>query len=82
MVCWERRACDGRAPAARGGHTCTVVGKSMFVFGGATREGSALNDVAVLDLGSFSISAHPFFKKRFCIRIAEVDNAEDGRQSS
>ena len=47
---WRKPIVYGRAPAARGGHTATLVGEHMYVFGGAGAGGRPMNDVAVLDL--------------------------------
>eukprot|EP00741_Cyanophora_paradoxa_P008291 tig00001286_g8020.t1 len=40
----------GPAPAARHGHTATLVGRRLFVFGGALAAGKALNDLSLFDL--------------------------------
>ena len=36
---WRALECNGDIPAPRSGHSCTLVGKSMVVFGGLTPEG-------------------------------------------
>ncbi|KAJ8765993.1 hypothetical protein K2173_020509 [Erythroxylum novogranatense] len=51
----ETLTCDiietsGNAPVARGGHSATLVGSRLIIFGGEDRNRRLLNDVHVLDL--------------------------------
>ncbi|KAJ0101737.1 hypothetical protein Patl1_05999 [Pistacia atlantica] len=41
---------SGKVPAARGGHSVTLVGSRLVIFGGEDRSRKLLNDVHVLDL--------------------------------
>ncbi|XP_010558261.1 PREDICTED: acyl-CoA-binding domain-containing protein 4 isoform X2 [Tarenaya hassleriana] len=41
---------SGRIPVSRGGHSITLVGSRVFVFGGEDRNRKLLNDLHVLDL--------------------------------
>jgi hypothetical protein len=51
---WARPEVNGDIPLARWGHTTECVGKYLIVFGGHDGA-SMLNDVHLLDLGSFMI---------------------------
>ncbi|GKU91637.1 hypothetical protein SLEP1_g5482 [Rubroshorea leprosula] len=51
----ETHACgvlntSGQAPVARGGHSVTLVGSKLILFGGEDRSRKLLNDVHILDL--------------------------------
>lgn len=48
------------APAPRIGHTASVVGNRMFVFGGKTADGRTLNDLVCYDMGTRSRTFHVF----------------------
>lgn len=48
---WSLIPARGTPPAPRGWHTCTVIGKLMFVFGGCN--GVAHNDLYTFDFGIF-----------------------------
>ncbi|GAV64742.1 Kelch_1 domain-containing protein/Kelch_4 domain-containing protein [Cephalotus follicularis] len=41
---------SGKVPVARGGHSVTLVGSKLIVFGGEDRSRKLLNDIRVLDL--------------------------------
>ncbi|GMI83364.1 hypothetical protein like AT5G04420 [Hibiscus trionum] len=47
----------GKIPVARGGHSVTLVGSKLIVFGGEDRSRKLLNDVHVLDLQTMTWSA-------------------------
>jgi len=55
--CVKRKGADS-APSARFCHSLTARGRDVFLFGGA-REGVALNDCFVLDIGTNSSETHP-----------------------
>lgn len=50
---WRTVSTTGTQPLARRGHTATVLGFSMFVYGGVDPTGLYLDSVYVLDLRSF-----------------------------
>ncbi|XP_022765490.1 acyl-CoA-binding domain-containing protein 4-like isoform X1 [Durio zibethinus] len=57
----ETRVCgvletSGKIPVARGGHSVTLVGSKLLVFGGEDRSRKLLNDVHVLDLETMTWS--------------------------
>ncbi|KAF8020822.1 hypothetical protein BT93_G1294 [Corymbia citriodora subsp. variegata] len=45
---------SGKAPEARGGHSVSLVGSKLIVFGGEDRKRRLLNDVHILDLETMS----------------------------
>ncbi|MBA0837633.1 hypothetical protein Goarm_009774, partial [Gossypium armourianum] len=47
---------SGKIPVARGGHSVTLVGSKLIVFGGEDRSRKLLNDVHVLDLQTMTWS--------------------------
>eukprot|EP00937_MAST-01D_sp_MAST-1D-sp2_P000687 g687.t1 len=47
---WHDVRCAGDPPAARYGHSATLIGRRMFVFGGRGQGGRLLNDMHLLDL--------------------------------
>ncbi|OMO87264.1 Kelch repeat type 1 [Corchorus capsularis] len=47
---------SGKVPVARGGHSVTLVGSKLIVFGGEDRSRKLLNDVHVLDLETMAWS--------------------------
>lgn len=49
-LCWTKLQPKGAAPVARGGHTTTLIGSKLWVFGGETNDRRLLNDVHTLDL--------------------------------
>lgn len=48
-VAWARPLPTGRAPASRGSHTVTLIGRQLVVFGGYST-GGAVNDVEIFDV--------------------------------
>ncbi|CAN6477027.1 unnamed protein product [Victoria cruziana] len=48
--CWSVVQTFGEVPAARGGHSITLIGSRLFMFGGGGVKGQLLNDLHVLDL--------------------------------
>lgn len=48
---------SGKVPVARGGHSITLVGSRLIIFGGEDRSRKLLNDVHVLDLETMSWDA-------------------------
>lgn len=50
---WSKAPASGPHPAARYGHTATVVGSQMVVIGGRAGTNSFFNDVWTLDLSAF-----------------------------
>ncbi|XP_031502217.1 acyl-CoA-binding domain-containing protein 4 [Nymphaea colorata] len=48
--CWSVVQTFGEVPAARGGHSVTLVGSRLFMFGGEGAKGRLLNDLHVLYL--------------------------------
>ncbi|XP_018433399.2 acyl-CoA-binding domain-containing protein 4-like isoform X2 [Raphanus sativus] len=47
---WSMLKTYGKPPVSRGGHSVTVVGKTLVIFGGQDAKRSLLNDLHVLDL--------------------------------
>ncbi|XP_038994721.1 acyl-CoA-binding domain-containing protein 5-like [Hibiscus syriacus] len=47
----------GKTPVERGGHSVTVAGSKLIVFGGEDRSRKLLNDVHVFDLQTMTLSA-------------------------
>mmetsp|Transcript_123592 Transcript_123592/g.357438 ORF Transcript_123592/g.357438 Transcript_123592/m.357438 type:complete len:623 (+) Transcript_123592:121-1989(+) len=47
---WVSPATTGKAPTPREGHSMTVIGRGMFVFGGFSNKGEILNDLFLYDL--------------------------------
>ncbi|KAK3422226.1 hypothetical protein EUGRSUZ_G02738 [Eucalyptus grandis] len=45
---------SGKAPAARGGHSASLVGSKLIVFGGEDKKRRLLNDVHILELETMS----------------------------
>ncbi|XVE99202.1 hypothetical protein REPUB_Repub03eG0176800 [Reevesia pubescens] len=57
----ETHVCDvmetsGKIPVARGGHSVTLIGSKLIVFGGEDRSRKLLNDIHVLDLETMTWS--------------------------
>lgn len=51
--CWHDVHCKGRLPESRYGHSSTLVGNRMFVFGGKGKA-ATLRDMCYLDLESWT----------------------------
>ncbi|KAF2839079.1 hypothetical protein M501DRAFT_1057378 [Patellaria atrata CBS 101060] len=49
---WEDLDCIGYIPFAREGHAAAIVGDTMYVFGGRTKEGNDLGDLAAFKIPS------------------------------
>lgn len=54
---WSKLEPSGTKPSARGGHTATLLGQQLFVFGGEDRSRRALSDLHVLDLKTMTWSS-------------------------
>jgi len=55
LVFWYHPAVSGQAPAARAGHTATLIGNNMLVFGGSNST-QCFNDLHVLQCSTFTWS--------------------------
>jgi hypothetical protein len=51
----------GLAPCPRAGHSLTVVGNKLYLFGGGTYNNEYLNDIHAFNLGLYSLLDHCFF---------------------
>jgi len=51
---WQRVFCGGVAPEKRYGHSCSLVGSRMFVFGGRGPNGVLFRDMHFLDLQTWT----------------------------
>jgi hypothetical protein len=51
MFFWLEPATTGKKPSPRFGHTASLVGKKLFVFGGCSGPEARFNDVHVYDTG-------------------------------
>ncbi|KAH9893954.1 hypothetical protein C8Q73DRAFT_497053 [Cubamyces lactineus] len=47
---WTELRCTGTIPSPRSGHSATVIGRVMYVFGGQGSDGSALGDLFAFDI--------------------------------
>ena len=48
---WSKPIISGDVPEARAGHSMTLIGTKLYVFGGNGDNGVYFNDVTSLDLG-------------------------------
>jgi hypothetical protein len=48
--CWQELKCGGSPPSVRGGHSATLVGDLLVVFGGEDDHRRVQDDLHVLDL--------------------------------
>ncbi|XP_078445026.1 acyl-CoA-binding domain-containing protein 6-like isoform X2 [Wolffia australiana] len=51
---WSKLKTQGKTPVSRGGHSVTLVGKSLVLFGGEDEGRCLLNDLHILDLDSLT----------------------------
>jgi hypothetical protein len=64
---WRKATTNGTPPAPRSGHSCTLVGNNLVIFGGCANS-TFLNDVHILNLGIFP---------RLSLRLANLVMAQD-----
>lgn len=52
---WTLVTCSGTTPSARYGHTMTLVGDEMYLFGGIDANKQPLNDLHIFNFSNFSL---------------------------
>jgi hypothetical protein len=58
---WQRISCSGSIPPPRSGHSATLIGNRMFIFGGGDPSTGLWNDLYALKLETFTWEFYPTF---------------------